>query len=58
MTDVTVKVSFIYGDSYLSASEEGVRLNDDAVQISAPNLAYGLVEDMWGVVSREDEDDD
>ena len=36
----------------LSDSEWGVRLNDDAIQASAANLAYGLVEEMWGRVDN------
>lgn len=57
MTKVTVKVAFIYGDSYLSSSEDNVTLTDDDVQIAASTLAYGLIEDMWDVVGREDEED-
>lgn len=57
MTEVTVKVALIYGDSYLSDSEDEVHLTDDAVQTAASNLAYGLIEDMWGVVLKEDEED-
>ena len=57
MTEVTVKVALIYGESYLSDSEDQVRLTDDDIQIAASNLAYGLIEDMWGVVSKEEEDD-
>lgn len=56
MTKVTVKVALIYGDSYLSDSEDQVMLTDDDVQIAASSLAYGLIEDMWSVVAREDGD--
>ncbi len=56
MTDVKVKVTLTYKGQKVSASEKGVRLTNDEVQISASNLAYGLVEDAWGLVT-EDEDD-
>lgn len=55
MTRVTVYVRLTYVDDSgkahdFSAAEEGVRLSDDPVQISASNLAYGLIEETWGAV--------
>lgn len=36
--------------------EDGVDLNDDEIQLSASSLAYGLVEDAWGLVSDWEEE--
>ncbi len=56
MTDVTVKVTLEYKGRKFKDSESGVRLNDDDVQIAASNLAYGLVESVWGAVVEEEDE--
>lgn len=55
MTNVTVEVIIHYNSRKFSDSESDVSLNDDDVQISASGLAYGLIEDVWGAVTEEEE---
>ena len=55
-TTVKVTVTLEVNGQKLKASEKGVRLNDDSVQISAAGLAYGLVEDAWGLIVDEEEE--
>ena len=50
MNYVDITVQFKVGGRKIKAKERGVRLDDDSVQISASNLAYGLVEEAWGLV--------
>lgn len=47
---VAVTVSLEVGVTTFTASETGVNLTDDAVQVSAAGLAYGLVESAWGAL--------
>lgn len=53
MAKVTVEVLIHYENRVFYAHEDGVRLNEDSVQVSAAGLAYGLVEDVWGVVDDD-----
>jgi hypothetical protein len=53
VTYVDIIVQFKVNGQKIKARERGVRLNDDSVQISASNLAYGLVEEAWGLVDDE-----
>lgn len=60
MTTVDIKVQFKiqsknYGTRVVEATEAGVGLTGDEVQISASNLAYGLVEEAWGFVDDEED---
>jgi len=52
---VKVTVTLELNGQKVKASEKGVRLNEDAAQISAAGLAYGLVEDAWGLIPDEEE---
>jgi hypothetical protein len=52
--DVKVILRLANGNS-VSDEEQGVSLNDDEVSIAAGNLAYGLVEDVWELLVKEDE---
>ena len=54
-TTVKVTVTLELNGQKVKASEKGVRLNDDTVQISAAGLAYGLVEEAWGLIVDEEE---
>lgn len=56
MTTVDVKVILRLANGVTTSDEEyDVSLNDDEVSIAAGNLAYGLVEDVWGLLVKEDE---
>ena len=54
----TVRVTLTHENSGLSVfdMETGVDLTDDEIQLSAQNLAYGLVEDAWGLVQDDEQD--
>lgn len=52
--DVKVILRLPNGNS-ISDEEQGVSLNGDEVSIAAGNLAYGLVEDVWRLLVKEDE---
>lgn len=60
MTTVDVEVIFsVRNDTgellgTIRDTEFEVRLTDDSVQIAASNLAYGLVEEAWGLVDDDD----
>lgn len=41
------------GGTLVSDSEALNRLTDDDVQITASNLAYGMIETVWGLVDEE-----
>lgn len=51
---MTVSVT-LDGGLVLSASSDLDRVNDDHFQEIAAGLAYGLVEDVWGVIGAEDD---
>lgn len=55
MERVDVKVTLVSRAGAVVAYEDNVSLNDDEVSIAAGNLAYGLVEDVWGLLVKEDE---
>lgn len=56
---VNIEVKFtVYGEDgselgLVSDSKWGVRMTQDEVQVAAAGLAYGLVEDAWGLVDDE-----
>jgi hypothetical protein len=60
VTTLDIKVQFkihskTHGTRIIEATEAGVDLTDDEVQISASSLAYGLVEEAWGFMDDEDD---
>ncbi len=54
----TVRVTLTHENSGLSVfdMETGVDLTDDEIQLSAQNLAYGLVEDAWGLIADDEQE--
>ena len=52
-SDISIRVEFYdreSGETLAQDSDWIGNLNDDDVTITASNLAYGLIEEMWGLI--------
>ena len=54
MTTCKITVTIEINGQTVTDTEEGVRLGEDPAQISAAGMAYGLVEDAWKMVNRDE----